>query len=1165
MKAGRVQFTRVEVIKALGIDRGCGFAVENLSPGINIIHGPNGCGKSTLSRVLQKLLWPAAGEVEPGLARATVTGCIEVRDDASIRSYRVELEAGSVTSLVDGRTELVPTGSPELHARYRMPIAELLVDENQEFAREILRQAAGGFDLEQVAVKAGFGAPPVTPRALQSARREAVSEVKGAQQRQEALDRRRTELVSMRSERNEVTRQLNGMKSLRCARDHLVALAHHDALQRQVETFDPRLKSISGHEGEDIKRAENGLREAVERLTAHEEDRRQLGSRMEKIQVTPVLLAADLPGLRGSVDALRGAEEREGQAVERALRSRAGLKQAWGALLDEGQALAARRIDRETLNAADALADQAMAFRAMERDWDASEGRVRSLPAADDTLPSALVLRRGIEALSNWLRCPAPSTASPVTQPSPLTKLGILCGLLSLLSIAASVRLHWGFAAGAVCAIASFLAVIWLSPRKPASEPASVDSAGVHRQTFEGLGLPGPANWTVESVAARLTELLEQLDRRLAQDGANQERAAHARRGEAVREAGVRLRAACDAFHERHGIAVTEPDRTWIRLLVQGIQAWQEAAKTHEEDEALAQAMARELSAACHECRGLFQAAGIELSEVRYDLASAWLKDLEARRRSWMELEENRRVLEERGPRLEGQRARLEAELNGCWARLGLSPGDAVGLTRLLAEAEPFRNAEDALRLATLRVAETQERLGDATPLMDRGLAQIELELAGESQWQEQLRTLTERIAGLEAEVRHASDGDDLSGKLEALGRASANLLAQEERNADLAVGRALVGWLREQARGVLAPGVLARARDLVTRFTNGRLIFEVEETADGPTFLASNAAEARRPVARLSSGERVQLLMAVRLAFLEESEERALPLMLDEVLASSDDERTRLIIQTVVEIARSGRQVFYFTAQGDEVAKWDATLSRAGVGHTFIDLGQVRNRIEAASNPLRPEPRPCAAVPPVDGLSHREYGKRLGVPGVDPWDPELDNLHVWHVIEDPELLRRVLESGIERLGPLERLIRHSGYSLLGASREEVLCTGLAFKAACRAWRMGRGRPVTREVLQEAAGVSEVFRERVIELCASVGGDGRRLVEKLAAGTLRGWREKSTGELKDDLIHRGCIDESEPCSAEQIREAVAATLSREGGLDRVSRATVDRVIGSLPE
>ncbi len=51
------------------------------------------------------------------------------------------------------------------------------------------------------------------------------------------------------------------------------------------------------------------------------------------------------------------------------------------------------------------------------------------------------------------------------------------------------------------------------------------------------------------------------------------------------------------------------------------------------------------------------------------------------------------------------------------------------------------------------------------------------------------------------------------------------------------------------------------------------------------------------------------------------------------------------MIISSVIELARDGRQIFYFTAQGDELAGWNKTLDEVtDVEWTTIDLANVRS-----------------------------------------------------------------------------------------------------------------------------------------------------------------------------------------------------------------------------
>ena len=52
-------FERIHVRRMPGTEPP-GFEVRDLSPGVNIVHGPNGVGKTTLARALLAVLWPEA-------------------------------------------------------------------------------------------------------------------------------------------------------------------------------------------------------------------------------------------------------------------------------------------------------------------------------------------------------------------------------------------------------------------------------------------------------------------------------------------------------------------------------------------------------------------------------------------------------------------------------------------------------------------------------------------------------------------------------------------------------------------------------------------------------------------------------------------------------------------------------------------------------------------------------------------------------------------------------------------------------------------------------------------------------------------------------------------------------------------------------------------------
>ena len=296
--------------------------------------------------------------------------------------------------------------------------------------------------------------------------------------------------------------------------------------------------------------------------------------------------------------------------------------------------------------------------------------------------------------------------------------------------------------------------------------------------------------------------------------------------------------------------------------------------------------------------------------------------------------------------------------------------------------------------------------------------------------------------------MNRAAKGHDICQRKLALQAANEALFHRERERAAIAIREQVVAWVRDSMHQDVVTPVVERAKRLLASFTRGGLEFQVR--ADDPPVLLARArkSEAWRTVERLSAGERIQLLMAIRLAFLEESEAQMLPIFLDEVLGSSDDERARNIIDAAIAIANTGRQVFYATAQADEVAKWQARLETCPQNR-IINLAEARNLQQVQVFPFPeslPEPR---ILPTPDGLSHAEYGKLLGIPGIDWSEPGLGSLHLWNVIEDTALLHDVLKQGLTTVDQVAAFVQFL------VSDDASTITGEAFSQS-GGWGMGR-------------------------------------------------------------------------------------------------------------
>ncbi|HUE95628.1 MAG TPA: hypothetical protein VMN39_03165, partial [Longimicrobiaceae bacterium] len=382
------------------------------------------------------------------------------------------------------------------------------------------------------------------------------------------------------------------------------------------------------------------------------------------------------------------------------------------------------------------------------------------------------------------------------------------------------------------------------------------------------------------------------------------------------------------------------------------------------------------------------------------------------------------------------------------------------------------------------------------------------------------------------------------------------------DRDARAALAETLVAHVESESRNEHRPEVFHRANRLFVSITRGRYELRLEDTGEA-AFRAYDTQRARsQPLDELSSATRIQLLLAVRIAFVEVQEGRVrLPLLMDETLANSDADRAAAIMDAVLTLAADGRQVFYFTAQPDEVRKWQAALANhPAVSSKIFDLGEVRRlqkRLDLSD--LESATQPAAGFPAPEGPSHAAYGALLHVPSVDVLAPA-GALHLWYLFESPEPLHRAIATlGTDTWGGFKVLVENGATGVLPPDLvRKVEWLGIAAEAALRGMCTGRGRSLDRHALLASGAVSDTFIDEVVERCRSFDGDAARLLEALEARAVPKFLQKKIDALREFCLAEGYLDPREPLQPEKIRvevirEVTPAIERREIGLVEVDR------------
>lgn len=1136
---------RLHVRRLYGLDHD-GLVAEALAPGVNVVYGPNGQGKTTLGRALHGLVWPdSVRELGP-----IVSGEFALGDAV----WRVDLDGAAARHERDG----VPAPAPALpgldeRERYRLSLHDLLQSDGDGFARAVARDAAGGLDLEEATAALGFS--PTAPRSSKTtaAAVDAWGEVEAKRAAQGDLLAEQQRLDALRQRRDDAVRSRVRAEVLDLAAEHARARVQADEARAALATLPAALAHVRDDDDETLRALRARETDAQKALRASNEALDDARRRLAENAVDRVGRPAPIDELR----ALLGAVQEADDVVHRKGDDLVGLRRQEAAALASVEGVIdperLAQIDASSLSPLDGYSEEAARLSALRQEHEAvqrvRESAVEGAPSGDQAESAAEAAR----ALRDWLRT---QRAESARSPRTLALVGALITAVGAAALAALVDPI----ALALLVPAALLAGVYALTRTTA-DPRAADAQARYRRADKGA-----VDWTPDAVENRLAQLDSVQARGAVARFARNYTAAWADRLGDVSSYATRVEA------RGHEIA----DALGVRPDVRGPALAYVVYNVHGYQDARTRRLAAEgaLSAASDRRRAALERAGSLLSPFETPApgdAAALAQGLASLERTSQNAHDARRDRDD--AERERERATADAasaaeEVAALFDRVGLDPteGDAL----VSAAVRSRTDFADRSRRSTDADAQAASALRQLRAHPTYDVALDALDPASAEQDAEDARTaasvhddLVREIAAVEARVADAQGGHGLEDARARHRAALDDLHAVRDRAADARLGQILADHAARVSRERQVPPVVQRASRLLGEVTAHRYALGFDPARRG--FLARDAVLGRSfTLDEVSSGTRVQILLCVRVAFVEHHERGArLPFVLDELLANSDEDRAAAITQAVLALCRGGRQVFYLTSQPDEVEKWRRVAEVCDdVECAFIALGSgVREPDPGAV----PHPSFSEAPPEPGGRDHSAYGAALAVPRWSARD-EVGALHLWFAVDCPDVLHRALASGVYRLGPALAAHRSGvpfGLDDPALSRLRIYADALA--AWQGGWREGRGRPVLRETLEACPAVSDTFLDRVAEYASGLDGDGHALVAGLRAGDVKGFRSKSADDLEASLTETGHLDPSSTLSDDALWTLVVERVGPACIGDGPSLASVRSFLGRIAE
>ena len=1126
------------------------FAIEG-EPGLNLILGPNGSGKSSLTRAALGLLWPdhTNGGRLVGLWR----------HDGAV--WRAERAGGAnVDWQRDGQPQPGPPPLPQADqaASFRLGLLDVLklaADASDKgLARSIRNQMAGGYDLAALLAR-----QTLTGKEGQTSARNltaAEEQVRQAKSRQLALRREEETLDDLHQQLQDARDQAELAHALRLVQ---VAAASRDAsaaAARRLAEFPPVLDRVRGDDLELLERERTRQREAAE---DQERASREIAAAEQRLAV------ASLPDGGPSTTALDTARNRLAEArqlasdVARAQAviadADARLQAARRALEPWGEPDSGHPVARERLRA-EASAVKAQLEGAAARD---AIGQLLASPvltAADADGPPLGASRvehlaAGSRALLSWLGATHERRWSWSALLAALALIGVGVARQPW-SGPEDTATGWAAIVLGLVAVAAAIAPRLLATRSRQAREAHAES-----------GCVSPPTWTEPEVRKLLVRLGEQqvaaefatLRRHLRDDLAAAQRSAAARAQEVD---GPRL----DATEWLH--------RNF--LYHEALAAHDGARAAHND---MASALAEKLAAAREALEPWLPATndGGDLAAI-----TAACDELVRRQNDHRAADQALREAQRRQSDYARNLRSAQQAIATLMARLDLpdDPGSDALVRAYAARVNTYQSDRDeAARLSALAQADRDALARLATPwrdraseALDRPADRLAADLAAAEAAAARQADLNKKIVEIQTRLSEARRDASYTEALLERDRARDALAAVREQVRATALRRLLLERLQQQHRRRTEPPVLQRARRLFAGFTAGRLELLVADL-DSEGFRARDTATGEGlDLSQLSDGTRAQLLLAARLAYIQEAERGAMvPLFLDESLTASDPERFAAIGGALLDqIADEGRQVFYLTCDPADVAAWQQLLSARGDEPApVVDLARVRGLAAAAPIVRLRPPAPAPAPAPLPGEQAADYAARLGdVPPLDVHAPA-DAAHLFHLLRDDlALLHRLLASRVATVGQVESLAA----TLVAAgalepaqlerlrARQRVLATFLAAAA------IGRCRPVPPGALTAERASTSSLLPQIEALLASpaIGGDAQLLLDALARGEVSRLQQKVEDEIAEWLAEAGYLDVRPRLGAGELRARALHAAATEIEAGHLDFAAVDALV-----
>ncbi|MDA3941485.1 MAG: hypothetical protein PF693_19635 [Spirochaetia bacterium] len=1138
MKKEQFILTELTISKMPGFPQGLD-KLEGLSPHINIIAGPNASGKSSTARIIQQLIW------HKGTRGLVIEGSAEINGEP----WEIKIDSEYIKIQHNGKDdELEGLPAVEESSRYMLALHELVKENEDDLAKEIIKQSIGGYDLDSAQENLGYSSGIRNKSASEfKTFTSTEKQFKEIRERQKELKKEEETLTELYSSKEKSQKAFKLTDLYKQVIEYLEAKLKFDQLSLRYEEFPSTLKNLTGEEytnieefGKQIEDCNNAIEQATEEIKKSKELLTSLGIPEEGISELELdEIEERVHGLTDLNREIKGNEEKIEEIHTKELEALKSIDELIDPSEWEGLNLEeVRNLDKFLQDAHQILG---------EKEYSLSENKAleREIERIGNNVGKSEIITQGITSLGNWLK----------EQNSTLgiaRWVMVASSFLGIVSVITTFIIGWQGLLGIVLITGLFI-YVWFFDKGNQKESI----IKIREQDYIKIGLEPPSKWDTESVSRQIDLLIEELKTAKLQEQINQRLINCINDLEKLQE---RLEPIDKTRNEWLGKLKSVPaypaeglkDFSSLYWFLKNSKDWQSAHTELKVLQAQNIQLQEMYDKELNKINELFVKSNAD--EAEDDVQAKIIFNI-LKKKATTHKDEAQRIVQkwEQIEEWEKQKKKNSDKLKEIYNKLDVENGDKEKIRQLIEQIDDYQRINKEHYASNMVLSEKRillkkhsmyEEYGQSIDGLNIDQAQDQAEkLAAEAV---KLDEINEKITKIETLIENIKNGHELEDVIVKKEEALTDLEQLFESNLFSITGNLINEQLKKETSEQNRPKVFKRANELLNRITNGRYELRLDGKS-GPAFKAYDTVlRLGQDLNELSTGTRVQLLLAVRLAFVETQETAIkLPLLADELLANSDEERAKAIIEALVEISKEGRQIFYFTAQDDEVGKWDSFLrEQSDFSYKILQLGGTKNnpmKYQADLDPFKF----IQQVPSPDGQNHKEYGKEIQVEQYNILIQDSSQLHLWYLMNDISLLHVCLKRGIRTWGQLESFIRYDG-KLEYMSEDIILHLNKKIKLLERfkeLYRRGRPQPIDREVLEQSGAISGSFIDRVSDKLVELEGNPKELIKILRNGEISRFGQNKADDLEQYLFNEEYLDDQDPLEKEEILVQLNAFIS----------------------